>query len=236
MTDPEGPIEGPDRQVQAPLIRFLDEQTSPPRSWWFKFNRPPAHDWSKYGVSVRAQGIHQTCTSHATTTMIEAVRRREGDGSTTLSPSFIHTCIGGVSPKQGLDPLRLARNVGTGRKAPAYNGPQPWPADACAIDAGALVPALVEVRGDADAKIALARSPVVASMQIGAEFQSLRDRRYSPNGSTPGDHIICIVAALQDGWLIQNSYGVDWGDGGFAEVAFGVGGLLRPGFSAIALA
>jgi Papain family cysteine protease len=224
---------------RPPLQSFLDEETSPPLSRMEKFLRfswASPVDWSRFGAPIRHQGTHQTCTSHAVAAMVEAVKRSEGDLITTLSPTFIHTCLGGVEPGQGLGPLRLQRAVGLGKSVPPYVGPDPWPPSQCMIADGTLLTRLREVRGDIDAKAALARAPVVASLKMGLEFNGLRGRYYRPTGSTSGDHIVCIVAQTSDGWLIQNSYGPTWGDGGYAELAIGTGGLLRPGLPAVTLA
>jgi hypothetical protein len=227
------------REELPPLVRFLNEEAGPPsgreKSSPFKWKSAPV-DWSPYRPPVRHQGIHQTCTGHATATMVEAVRRSTGDDGATLSPSYVHACIGGVDPDQGLDPLRLLRHLGAGRKVAPYAGPDPWPRTQCAIGSGVTLARLREVRGDDDARLALATSPVVAALEIGDEFLNLSQHRYEPIGPTPGHHTVCILAQTSYGWLVQNSFGPGWGaSGGLFEIARGVGGLLRPGYSAVAL-
>ncbi|EEF24316.1 conserved hypothetical protein [Ricinus communis] len=41
-------------------------------------------------------------------------------------------------------------------------------------------------------------------------------------------HSICVVGYDQQAqyWIVMNSYGAGWGDGGFGHIAFGSGGLL----------
>lgn len=41
---------------------------------------------------------------------------------------------------------------------------------------------------------------------------------YDPS-STRGGHAVCLVGYSQSGFIVRNSWGVDWGDGGFAYAA-----------------
>ena len=244
MTDAAPRISKDIIPVPEPLF-FLDRnQKRPQRNPISKLleafsltRAPEAADWRKDGYTgpVRSQGTCQSCTAHATAAMYEAWSRRYNQPASVAGP-FLHKCVGGVDCAQGLDPVRLMKRA-VGRVAPPWVNSDPWPGAQCAIANGFRLLKLREIVDEADAKSTLAgKSPVVASLEISANFYKLDSEIYIPDGPAVGDHAICLVGFGPEGWIAQNSFGPGWGAGkGFFQLGYGVGNILRPGFSAIAI-
>jgi hypothetical protein len=76
------------------------------------------------------------------------------------------------------------------------------------------------------------RGPITTTFSVTPDFFSYQDGVYRApsNGCTPGsantiNHALLIIGFGtdngQDYWLVQNSWGTGWGQGGFAKIARG---------------
>jgi C1A family cysteine protease len=73
-----------------------------------------------------------------------------------------------------------------------------------------------------------ARGPVVSGLRVHADFGYYKSGVYRPAVSTVrGDHAVAIVGYDDElaAWIIQNSWGETWGEGGFGYLGYGVCGL-----------
>jgi hypothetical protein len=218
------------------LQNFGADLVSPPPEATFDWRtrlaiRPPGNQGSCYA-----------CTSFAIAAAIEANWMIAHPGRPiSISVGYLHTCVAHAGE---LDPVRVCNapadlhrtltRVIAGRVATAFSGDYPLPPDACArIPATVQVVDTPEINGpnDARAKI-LSVGPIVADMYVWKDFfgySSAQSPVYRPDKTQEGPflHSVCVVGFDEDGWIIKNSFGADWGDGdGFATVAFGECGLL----------
>jgi C1A family cysteine protease len=78
--------------------------------------------------------------------------------------------------------------------------------------------------GDATAiKTALASGPVVAIINVYTDFYYYKSGVYKhAYGDLQGRHAVAIMGYDDAGgyWIVQNSWGMDWGENGFARVAY----------------
>jgi C1A family cysteine protease len=78
--------------------------------------------------------------------------------------------------------------------------------------------------------LAMERGPVIADMWIDPSFLSLKRASIYTYEASPVAvlHTVVLVGydAAKETWLIQNSLGEGWCDGGFGLISFGSGGLL----------
>ncbi len=79
----------------------------------------------------------------------------------------------------------------------------------------------IEARKNAIAAV----GPVVAGMAVFSDFYSYDSGIYekTPSATLEGLHCICVVGYNDaDGyWIIKNSWGSNWGEGGFCRIAYG---------------
>jgi hypothetical protein len=182
---------------------------------------------------VRHQGVYQTCTAHSVAAMVEAWNKKRGN-QMSLSGPYIHLCLCSADWLVGVDPYRVMR-LAVGKASPPYNGQQ-WPANACGVNQGAIIPPLRPIVDVAAAKAAISNmSPVVTGMDITTAFNDLTMYDYVPNGLGAGQHCVCVIGYDKVGWIIQNSYGDSWGKEGFGRVPYGIGRIFSGAYSAIAV-
>lgn len=77
------------------------------------------------------------------------------------------------------------------------------------------------------------RSFGTASLHITEGFYTLGQLEYVPQGAEISDHSVCLIGFNASGWFAQNSFGPGWGQAGVFHIAYGAGGLLRDGCSAV---
>lgn len=227
--------------VLPPPIEFLEEREPVSRPWSaknfsLKFAKPVA-DWRADGWtgSVKFQGGCQSCTSHSAASMLEAWMRRQ-NRIVSVSGPYLHFCISLLGCSVGLDPRQL-RDDAVGKVVPPDQAGDVWSSAACGAVAGLTVPSLRQVLDAEDAKFALSNiSPVIAGMELAQNFRTGTEVRYDPSGLPAGHHCVCVVGYDDTTWLIQNSFGAQWRDGGFCRVPFGAGNLLTGKWGAIAVA
>lgn len=68
------------------------------------------------------------------------------------------------------------------------------------------------------------RGPIVATLAVYSDFYSYRSGIYRHvTGELVGGHCVCAVGYddLAGCWILKNSWGSAWGDGGFVRIAYG---------------
>lgn len=199
-------------------------------------HREQSVDWhAKYPILVGQQGNCQSCSAFAIATAV-ALQSRIGGKPLPISPGYLHTCLGHAGQSNGrivcdgaIDLgrlLDLLKKTGWATEAAATH---PYPPAACQVG-GAVVRlrSYTAIRSETGAKAALGRGPLVAVMSVREEFFSFKGSLYCSLPTLHDTlHSVCVTGFNQDGCVILNSCGADWGDKtGGTTIAYGACGLL----------
>jgi C1A family cysteine protease len=224
---------------RPPMPARLRRHRSPPTVHEFAALGPVAtgpKDWRDAGVitPVRYQGSCGACASFAASAAIEALLRIANSADQTeVDAGYMHTCtvLGGepdCTMSADLGPALVAV-VAKGYAVVGPTSAYPYPASQCGGVPTRPAGAYAELASSDEAKNALMRGPVVAEFFVWPDFMSYRGQPsvYVPNlvGSW-NLHSVCIIGFDAQGWIIKNSYGTNWGVGGFATIAYGTCGLF----------
>lgn len=200
---------------------------------------PAARDWRDAGgenwvTPVRDQGMCGSCVAFATCAALESrmrIANKDANLNLTLSVADLFFCgTGADGCEKGWQPglaLERCRDHGVGRDADfPYRGKQAY----CRG-----IPPVVRVKrwrkatgADARREALCVRGPVIGAMVVYSDFLYYRGGVYRPTTSDVlGLHAITIIG-YDDGagcWAIKNSWGTDWGDGGFGRIGYGCAGV-----------
>lgn len=186
---------------------------------------PPRRvDWRERGrvTPVKNQRKCGACVAFATcATMESSVWIRTGN-SVVLSEGHLFHCHGG-SCATGWG---LTHGLDAAQNGVGLDSLLPWSTDGVCKH----IPAATHVlqyrvhADDPSRRRAVASGPVLAGMDVYQDFTAYRTGVYKHvTGSRRGRHAVCIVGYdMDDGcWIVKNSWGPDWGEGGFFRIAFG---------------
>jgi hypothetical protein len=209
---------------------------------------PTSVDWRSKGgqnwvTSVKNQGNCGSCVSFCTCAVIEsAVRITLGNATyaVDLSEGFCQFCGGGSCGGWGLTSgLDFARSTGiTDEACMPYAAPPDMncTASRCADWLSRLTKissytgyAGMDARRNAIATI----GPVVSGMAVYTDFFAYSSGVYVKTPTTAsnkleGYHCICCIGYddTQQAWIVKNSWGPGWGQGGFGLIRYGQSDLL----------
>ncbi len=195
----------------------------PPRSIdWRK-----AHDGANFVTPIRDQGACGACVAFATVAVVEsrlAIERDEENPDHDLSEAGLYfgagrSCAQGWWPENAMS---YARTNGIGREKDfPYPGRDfaPVPIKPVAWVTG------WENAGTSDhrRKAIAYRGPVVAIIKVYEDFLQYGSGIYANATETYlGLHAVAVVGYDDDrrAWLIKNSWGPHWGEGGFGYIAY----------------
>ncbi|MDQ3681311.1 MAG: C1 family peptidase [Actinomycetota bacterium] len=204
---------------------------------------PAAFDWrnvngSNYVTSVKNQGGCGSCVSFCTCAVMESavrIKLQNPGNAIDLSEAFLFNCGGGSCQNgwgltSGLD---FAKSTGvTDEACMPYQAVQMNCNSRCSDWQNRLTKVAsyaghssMEARKNAIATI----GPVLAGMAVYNDFFAYRSGVYvKTNNTLAGYHCICVVGYddAQQCWIIKNSWGTGWGDGGFGRIRYGQADLL----------
>lgn len=230
------------RELLAALPKFIDplEKVAPHELLLFKpltetFAAPAQLrcDWRTSGAlsPPSFQGSCNTCTSFAVVAAVEALHFLKAKTRIKLAPGFIHSCLlgracsNGATAQEALD-ASAAHGIALG-----FPGDYPYPTSSCSTSNLCRVGQRVRLSSPNEAMLTLLNhGPIVADMFIDPSFVNLAPgavyQLQDPNNSVL--HSICVVGFDQQSqyWIVMNSYGTGWSEGGSGCIAFGSGGLL----------
>jgi len=197
---------------------------------------PPTVDWRGSGrlLPPLDQGACNTCSAFALTAAMGDLSRLRPSGiPRSLSPSFVHTCLGRRSCGEALD-LNQAINGAAHTSVPLIGPSEAFDDQACSLARGVLrVTTKYDLWTSRDGLEALQRGPILAVMDLFQDFWEFYAGgvyRHAA-GDWLSAHSVEIVGydQPQGYWVIKNSRGVGWGEGGYARIRFGECGILAPG-------
>jgi C1A family cysteine protease len=207
------------------------------------FGAPTQVDWRNHGgnyvTPVKNQGGCGSCVSFCTCAVIESAVRikfQNPNYNIDLSEGFLQFCGGGSCGGWGLTSgLAYAQSTGTTDEAcmPYQATNMDCSTSRCSDWQNRLTKiasytgyATMAARKDAIAGI----GPLLAGMAVYNDFFAYTSGVYVKTaGSTlAGYHCITVVGYddTQQAWILKNSWGPNWGNGGFCLVRYGQPDLL----------
>jgi len=160
------------------------------------------------------------------------VRIAKGDPHLAVALSVAHLffcgtnngCVDGWMPGKA---LARCRNTGVGDEA----GWRYAPRQSACIE----IPPIVRVprwsrvvHPEGRKRAIVERGPVIAGMTVYEDFLYYRRGVYRPTTSNfAGRHAVCVIGHDDEkgAWIVKNSWGTGWGEGGFALVGYGTCGI-----------
>jgi hypothetical protein len=198
---------------------------------------PPSWDWRQHIHINEPFDQHgcNCCTAFAmAATMTDLATIRYGSLRASLSPGHLHWCIGRAVCDNALDPLALA-NLATQQPVALWQpGDYPYNPANCptAHGMGRLGSADYVYTPD-QAFQALQRGPLLQVMDLYDDFWSNYGGgvyRPAAGGKFSGHSVELVGYDInQQFWIVKNSEGPGWGEGGFARIGFGECRILTPG-------
>lgn len=198
---------------------------------------PPAIDWRNYKgknwvTPVRDQKSCGSCVAFATVAMAESrvlIAKKKPGVDFDLSEAGLfycgtpNACAVGWLP---LPALNYTRRYGLGREAafPYTPGNQPCRRIPKVVKTGSPLTAAMMVAR----KQALLSGPVVAGFAVYGDFYSYVSGVYRHiQGNFAGNHAVCVVGYDDKAgcWIVKNSWGAGWGEGGFFRIRYGECGI-----------
>jgi C1A family cysteine protease len=205
------------------------------------FAAPAAVDWRTGGwvTPVKNQGSCGSCVSFCSCSVIESAVRlklQNAGYAVDLSEAFLQFCGGGSCGGWGLTSgLEAAKTMGVTDEAcmPYQPTDMNCTASRCSDWQNRLTKiasytsyATTAARKDAIA----AKGPVLAGMAVYNDFFAYTGGVYvkSASATLAGYHCISVVGYndTDQCWILKNSWGTNWGEGGFCRIRYGQADLL----------
>ncbi|WP_426235485.1 C1 family peptidase [Pseudomonas sp. TWP3-2] len=180
---------------------------------------------------VKFQGDTQACTSFALASTIEDRLRLTEQVKLTVSAHYIHFCIAKLSLDSPWD-LTYAMKYDVPDANFALSEPgdaQSLPAQCSVRKVAVSLKNISPVIGDIAARTALQKGPIIASMEDWEDFHKFYGGgiyRHASGGERQS-HTIEVIGFDSESWIVKNSWGTSWGEGGLARIAFGECNLFK---------
>ena len=196
------------------------------------------HKGANWLSPVRDQGACGACMAFATTAVLEArVRIAHETPDLALELSTAHLFFCGTAAQgmtnacaKGWDfapALKHLRDTGVGMERDfPYSGSN----QKCAQIASMVKVMAWSMNSAQDMRkqAIAANGPVIAGMRVYEDFGYYKEGVYKHVAGDPRSlHAVAVVGYDDDeqAWIVRNSWNSDWGDGGYALVAYGQCGL-----------
>ncbi len=184
-------------------------------------------DWRDDGMvsAVKDQGNCGACVAFATCAAMESALLIGEGVSMTLSEAHLFFCGAGSNACENgwdfLPAIDRAKDVGV-----CSDAVLPYTDSGVCED----VPSEAKItdysvsHSSRDRRKALEAGPVIAGMKVYRDFLFYKSGIYEhATGEMVGLHAVCIVGYndVERYWIVKNSWGSDWGEDGFARIAYG---------------
>lgn len=198
-------------------------------------------DWRPHLSPPFHQGDTAMCASFAAAAAVEAAYvLKYGDGI-ELNPAYLHVCAMGLDPGQPANlGMLLDQAVDTGI-APGHADVATDPALCATLPHPQRITNYFRIRSAAAAAQALRlNEPVVATIDYYKDFKHFNGSgvyRRGPGATLIDAHVICLVGFddTHQCWVVKNSLGPEWGDGGFCRFGYEECGIFTGANTAYAL-
>ncbi len=203
----------------------------------------PAHfDWKEQGIMTpgRDQGPFGTCWAFAAVGLLESLIKKEAGRDLDLSEQYVISGADGVGPFVAMEYLKSSGVVreehfpyqGDTATAKSDRPGEFFLADYVVtnVDRLSLSDKVRTIK-----QIIHEFGPVVTTMHLYDDFRRYESGVYVYDGRSPeqpGGHIILVTGWTDDPsvvnggyWIVKNSAGQLWGDGGFGKAAYGQAGI-----------
>lgn len=186
--------------------------------------------------TIKNQGGCGSCVAFGTAVVLETTYRRQindHDYDIDLSEAHLFYCHGGEEGRtcqNGWWPENALNKVKQKRLAFEKHYPYTAQQQACAVGNGwqsdsATLSGKNKLGSRAAIKNWIAtRGPVTGCFTVFQDFFSYRSGVYRHvSGASAGGHCVAIIGYddSQGCWICQNSWGTNWGEGGFFRIAYG---------------
>jgi len=195
-----------------------------------EFNEPMPNDvdWRQQGAvtGVKNQGQCGSCWAFSTTGAMEGSNKIQGRGLTSLSEQQLVDCAGSAGnqgcsggwPNKAIDYAARVGGLCSGSAYP-YRGVQGRCATGCAR-VGTTRGSVGLARSDGGLTGGVNRAPVSVAIEAsGRAIQAYRSGVFSGPCGQNLDHAVLVVGYTGNAYIVKNSWGTSWGEGGYIRMA-----------------
>ncbi|XP_031628990.1 cathepsin L1-like isoform X2 [Contarinia nasturtii] len=208
----------------------------------FNLTLPRSIDWRDIGAvaEIKNQGVCGSCWSFSATGALEGQHFRKTGQLISLSEQNLIDCssdgCNGGFPDKALQYIKDNGGINTENAYPYKYGDDYFEDKTCkynATNVGAIVTGVVKIPTGDEQKLMTALAtigPISVAIDASGAFGFYHHSKgvyYNPNCATENenlDHAVLLVgygtdANGKDYYIIKNSWGTSWGDGGFMKMA-----------------
>jgi len=204
-------------------IEDIEESDRVPKINWKEINERSV-------TTIKDQKNCGACVSFAVCAVAESMLQIQHDISYDLSEAELFFCGAGKNAKGWSLPkaLKYAQNKGIGlEKDHAYDTNKK---DCLKIDPVVKVGAYIPIKENSRllSNVISYHGPVAATMRVFEDFRFYKGGIYRPvTNNYLGKHAIAIIGFDDHDscWIVKNSWSTNWGDNGFARIAYGTCGI-----------
>lgn len=217
-----------DTEESGTSLRYVNSGRTAPSSFsWKSYN---GSDWM---TSAKSQGRYGTCVAFATLGALEVMMKQTlNDPSAAVDLSEWYLWWNGNGGLQTLNsgwalkgPAAFLTSNGTVKESACPYSDIPQYIAPAATELCCRATECRKVTGSADFKDAILQGPIVGGMYVYMDFFYYKSGVYTRvinSNSKAGGHAITIIGwdDQQGCWICKNSWGNDWGEGGYFRIKY----------------